>query len=206
VFQRERVVFTVRLDMPGVPGGGPELYRLEDNGNRQLIAVLNDNGRDGDATGGDGRYSREVFLEEKAERTLRFQLACCFAGMPASNVAYIEVSSGLGSANTANDLWGNNGGTSVTLHWADEPSGTRRLLLYRAPTATGPWTLAVDTPREANRPGGIVDTVDGTATDLYYKLVAAAANGEILRTYDVLRLPRAVAPPPAAPLPMGRQR
>ena len=76
------------------------------------------------------------------------------------------------------------------LWWADLPPNTDRVVIYRATSANGPWNRAVEDQITPDRPTGAVDLVDGTLHDLYYRMEALDASGSVLKSYEIVYVPK----------------
>jgi hypothetical protein len=97
---------------------------------------------------------------------------------------------------TANgDFQALNLGYKVDLTWKDQPSATQHVVLYRSTSRKGPWKNVMDIPANALAVNTAVSSVsdlrvNGTTSDLYYRVVAIDAAGKPLRRYGTLRVPK----------------
>jgi len=92
------------------------------------------------------------------------------------------------SINSNSDFWAFNMGDSIILYWADLPIGTTEIIISRGSAATGPWSKVFQLTETEDTPSNIIDSVDGTTQDWYYKLEALSATGTILRSYSILKV------------------
>ena len=95
------------------------------------------------------------------------------------------------SMNSDKDFYGlNQGSDGISLNFADVPSGATILRISRSLNATGPWIQAFEVPFSPDLPQPLLDTIDGTQSNLHYRLEAISDSDQILKTYGILFIPR----------------
>lgn len=118
-------------------------------------------------------------------------LAIILVWILAVQLGLIGISEGQVAENPQGDLWGENTGDQIVFTW-DEQEGTSEYIVYRARHVKGPWEeLARIREVAASTGGAKVDvTPDARKRDLCYKVEAIDTNGQIIRTYQPMCVPK----------------
>ena len=105
-------------------------------------------------------------------------------------------------SNPTEDLMAINVGNQVDLGWSDQPQNTAYVSLARAKSSDGPWTeingdvisVSLLSPNSlvlGTGKNNFTDIwVNGSANDFYYRLNALSAQKKILKTYEIIRVPK----------------
>jgi hypothetical protein len=171
------------------------LNRVDADGNlTATLGSLRDDGTNGDVAAGDQVFSGTFTVSEPAASSINLRVSAAFRGLLQrfqTSVFSVNVESGISVLNSSGDFWGINLGPSgVGFNFADVPEGTARLRVSRSSSLSGPWTTAVDVAFDDNLLQPLLDPIDGTISDYYYRMEALDGNGSVLKTYAPVFIPK----------------
>lgn len=90
--------------------------------------------------------------------------------------------------NSSRDFWAVNMGNSIMIYWANLPVGTEKIIIYRGKSVSGPWTQIFKSQETKDTPTNTVDFINGTSNDWFYKLDALSLKGNVLKSYNILKV------------------
>ncbi len=145
-----------------------------------------------------GIIEKQISL--KTKNTLKIELRSkpdSFARIIITGFKPAEVLN-LASLNPDKNFWALNMKESVVLWFVPPPASTIKLILYRSDSAAGPWAIAEEVLSDEFKKGGIgniVDLIDGTVSDYYYKAEAVDESGKMVKEYLRVYVPKFVDNP-----------
>ncbi len=90
--------------------------------------------------------------------------------------------------NATGDVWAENFKDSIALWWVPEDKADQ-YVIYRAYSKDGPWTELFHFPKEWPLPA-MNGTSEAATTDLYYRIEALDSNGDVIKRYAPLCVPK----------------
>ncbi|MDP3772223.1 MAG: choice-of-anchor X domain-containing protein [bacterium] len=193
---------TVPIRHPELLKGDLMVEQLESISSRNGTGPLRDDGKNGDVKSGDGIFTVRVLVKAtKPGQTLFFRISYRVRNRDNyydaisvySDLAEVRTVSSVTVQTDDRNLWGTNEGDYVYVQWADYPTETKHLIMFRADSLNGPWKQIFDFDAQILEGShGGVDRVDGTLRDLYYRFEAQDGKGKVLMTSSVLRVPKYV--------------
>lgn len=195
------IYFTVKITDTSVIKSSVNVQVIDENNKITLTYFLYDDGTHGDKLSNDGVFTGHAIFKKPPDSVLRLRASAGFRGLIKrvfSPVTIIAVLPSLTIMNASRDFSGDNMGPQIYLHWNDVPDNVAYMRLYRGNSNTGPWTLIAQQLLTIDSPFNYADNADGSLQDWYYKLEVYDGQWNVLKTFDILRVPKDAPPCPAS--------
>ena len=187
---------TVAIPEAGLIPSSVLLLRLGDSG--RVIATfgtMRDDGMKGDAVAGDKLFTLQLLFLELGGN-VRLQASAAFSGSLKRRLSaplVLSVQPSLTAINVNEDFAALNLGDRVLFWWPALPAQTAKITVSRATNQAGQFT-PVFTLALSSSFYSAVDSVDGTVTDLYYRMDALSSTNVVLKSFATVKVPKYISP------------